>query len=330
MFYKKFLPAIMLFTVILSGCVSPAESSSQTQNNSSEPQKSVSSNYNNITNYLIQADGEYTYLANYHSICCGTVGSNDYEEIFTDENINMYKIAVTDDKIFFSSVNRLYSIDKNGENPTYLAQLTDLDSGINWTDFYIYKNEIYLEDLDKNTVKLLSFEPDMSVSDSIKRLYCTADGKEYEYLDNTELGDGKLHLIDSDIYAPQNDIICGSLYFILTDNYVYYVTGTKNDFSADLQIKRCDFNGENTETIAEFNNNVYFSNYDEKYVYFHDDNSYYLIDIVENKIVETPVTYQSGRGYEICNGKLYNLLTLEPTVTDFSTGKTELLSLHHT
>ena len=102
------------------------------------------------------------------------------------------------------------------------------------------------------------------------------------------------------------------------------------DFSADLQIKRCDFNGENTETIAEFNNNVYFSNYDEKCVYFHDDNSYYLIDIAENKIIETPVIYQSGRGYEICNGKLYNLLTLEPTVTDFNTGKTELLSMHHT
>lgn len=107
------------------------------------------------------------------------------------------------------------------------------------------------------------------------------------------------------------------------------MTDTKNVFSADLLIKRCGFNGENIETIAEFDSDVYFSNYDEKYVYFHDDNRYYLIDIAENKIIATSVSYQSGRGYEICNGKLYNLLTLEPTVTDFNTGKTELLSLNH-
>lgn len=318
---KKIVIAIMTI-ILLSGCSNTSSNTTVPPNNTSKIK-----NYNNYVNSFVQSDDEYVYVGNMNSIYRAPLSTTDFECIYYDEDIYINKIALSDNNIYFSTVENLYSIDKNGNNLSHIIEMAEHMGQVFWLEFYCFNEEIYLKHNDK-IVKLESISPEITYSDPLEKLYYNPYGAGYEYVESTEKGDGKLFLKDANIFIPENENILNENLFIFTDNYIYFVTGQNNDFSDLSKIYQCNFDGSELKEIAEINSQIQFVFFDDKNVYFHDYKNYYYIDISTGDISKTDVVYQGEGVYEICDGNLYSVYTLNPFVINIKDAtKKELISI---
>lgn len=287
-------------------------------------------NMKNNTNRCIVADGEYKYLVVKDTIYKAPLDTEDFCSIYKNRDIVILKIAVTDDKLYFSTASDLYCINKNGTDRQKIFALADENGVILWQDYYVTDNDVYLQKGDSLTFRLEKTGDGYDICDMQQTVCRNSRGMEYEFIRKDETGKGALMAKKDSITIPAETCIYNEDSFILTDDYIFYVSGKANDTSADMEIHRCNPDGSSDICIGQIYTQIQPVAYDDNYVYFKDNSHYYRIkQNINGKhhfSKEDDVEYHTGP-FEICDGRLYSVFTLDPQVVYFGSGMCEYINL---
>ena len=276
------------------------------------------------------ADSEYKYFTVKDTIYKTPLGAEDFCSIYKNEDIVILKIAVAEDKLYFSTASDLYCVNKDGTDRQKIFGLADTNGVILWQDYYVMGNNLYLKKDDSLTFRLEKTDAGYDTCDMQRTFHRNSRGMEYEFVCKDESGKGILLAKESNIAIPEERYIYNEDSFILTDNYIFYVSGKVNDTSADMKIYRCNPDGSNDVCVAHIYTRIQPVAYDNTYVYFRDQSHYYRIkQNIKGKHrfkEEDDVEYYGGP-YEICDGRLYSVHTLDPQVVYFDSGMCEYITL---
>jgi len=287
-------------------------------------------NMKNSTNSCIVTDGEYKYFAVKDTIYKAPLGTEDFCGIYKNEDIVILKIAVAEDKLYFSTVSDLYCVNKDGTDRQKIFALADSNGVILWQDYYVMGNNLYLKKGDSLIFRLEKTDTGYDTCDMQQTVHRNSRGMEYEFVRKDETGKGTLLAKKDNVTIPAENYIYNEDSFILTDNYIFYVSGKANDASADMKIYRCNPDDSNDVCIGQIYTQIQPVAYDDTYVYFKDRSHYYRINQnISGKhqfSEEDDVEYYGGP-YEICDGRLYSVYTLDPQVVYFDSGMCEYINL---
>ena len=311
---KRILSSILavLCCICLAGCIQPVEKTPKL------PEIKHPGFYN-IKNSFVVSDENNIYRGNCHSIYKALSDTMEFECIYSDESLYINKIALSSDRIYFSSVEKLYSIDKYGKNLTVVADMTSSACKILWDTFYVLEGKVYLKKGSK--LSIISEETTAEPGALYENIYINSRGMEYEFVQRSEKTDGTLMVKATDNTIPSEGTITNDASFIFTDDYIFYITGKETDFSCSLSLYRCRPDGSGQQKIAESDKPLKLVYRDNENVYFHNYEKFFILNQKSEEITETAVNYHWGNVYEVCSGRLFIVYTLKPFMIDFATGE---------
>lgn len=316
---RKMLSAIgaLLCCIWLVGCVQPAE-------NKTDLPEIKYTGFHNLKNSFAVCDENYVYAGNHHYIYRAPKGTGDFECIYSDENLYINKIALGSDRIYFSSVEKLYSTDKNGQNVRTVAEMAIPGGRVLWDTFYVFEDNVYL----KKGSKISAVGKETSAENIIfsENTYINSRGMEYEFIRRGERPEGTLAVKATGSTIPAEGAITGETSFIFTDDYIFYITGEETDFNCSLSLCRCLPDGRRQQKITDYDTPLNLIYRDSENLYYHNYEYFFILNQKSGEITKTAFPYLRGNVYEVCDGKLFRVYTLERWAADFATGETVYLA----
>ena len=219
---------------------------------------------------------------------------------------------------------KLYSTDKNGQNIRTVAEMAIPGGRVLWDTFYDFEDNVYL----KKGSKISAADEETTAGNIIfsENTYINSRGMEYEFIRRGERPEGTLAVKATGSTIPAEGAITGETSFIFTDDYIFYITGEETDFSCSLSLCRCLPDGSRQQKIADYDTPLNLIYRDSENLYYHNYENFFILNQKSGEITKTAFPYLRGNVYEVCDGKLFRIYTLERWAADFATGKTVYLA----